>query len=88
MHQETTNFAALKASCFAASKRSVDRINEFWRAHGIDARAEMSADGEITSRIDVRRHLPSDARQGQVAARSAPGKAGIARGSFTKGNAA
>ncbi|GJL93575.1 hypothetical protein [Hyphococcus sp.] len=59
MNSTDTKFAALRAAVMASSAKSVARITEYWQAHGIDARAEHDANGVISSRIDVRRHIPA-----------------------------
>lgn len=57
-----TNHELQKAVSFAVSKKCAARINEYWRAHGVDARAEVGPGGEISSKLNVTKHIP---RSGQ-----------------------
>ena len=78
MQHRDSYFATLKASCFAASQRSVAKINEYWRQHGIDARAEIAPDGSISSRINVRKHCPVFSENSSRHGSSGGGRTGAA----------
>lgn len=58
MSNTITNHELQKAVSFAVSKRCAAKINEYWRAHGIDAKADVGPGGEIVSRVSVVKHIP------------------------------